>query len=207
MLRTESGLYLVNQPDIPQRMFRALDLQGSLPHELEPRYRGVIVAEDLTLPEFWYSRRGRRFQGGSAIGAVVGQQCFSQLIPLGLTTTARLIAIVDSVFVSSPAGGATAFSIGLGGPPAASTARASLQADDRHNASSACSIQDGTSAAPVTPGGALVVDIAGSQTLEIRGPWILTGISNLVVVSTTVNVGVRIGYRWRERLAAEGEKS
>jgi hypothetical protein len=200
--KTPEGIaYLVNQnPDQSEVIFRALNLKGELPRLIDPRFNGSIQMEDYTKPEYWWLRRGVLMQAGADQAAVAAQQSFVSWTPLQ-TTRLYVIERVRIYSVTANAGGV----IGLGAAVAGGANQTNSNRDDRiagttadFTKGSGAVVVAGTSAAPVSPPGAIPFRLAPGAALDF-GPYVITGRSVLSVLLSNVNIQLCVSFEWRER--------
>lgn len=210
---------LLGQPDISERLMRALALKGALPQFLGQEFDASVTVEDLTAPEFGYLRRFLPWQAGQAKGAVVGE--FSMLTLGPRTNQLRnALAVCDYITISNQNAAAQSFRYGLV-PESAIGSSAPVSngepMDDRVTANQPLnSVQPiygvgvGSNAVdPLTQGppNAGFVRLGVDQTVLIPGPWIITCAANstaaarqvLAIWTQSVNLSVAGNFKWRER--------
>lgn len=219
MTRTPGvGHLLVGQPDVAERMMRALALKGTLPQYIDGDYDPVAIVEDLTAREFDYLRRF--IPWSATFGAVAGGAGVWSLVGIGPKTTQgrSAIAVVDRVWILNQTAGALSYRLGL----FPTTATGSLLAatgvapiDDRvlnnvpagqNGLFAGGGGQNAVDPSTLIPGSTLVFSVPAGATLEVVGPWILTGAVNtagaqhyLAITPTLANTQVTASFYWRER--------
>lgn len=206
---------LMRQPDVGERAFRALGIQGDLPEYLKDGYDLSVTAEDLTLPEFWYARRGAWFDGSKAPGPVAGQYSF---VSLGHPQLAPVLAVVLECWIWNPDVAARNFVVGLAYDRGNTADANQAPRDARDNfRRSAFSVNASNNAVlQLTGEGSRLVTVPAQAMVSIPGPWILsaakpspTGVAGqrtqLVVQSQILNTTFQAGFTWRERAMLESE--
>lgn len=189
------GELLSGAPSYAAALMRAFAVQGPLPNQLHSDLVNVIKLADLTLPEYWWLQRGRRFNAGYQQAAVAGQQGFIAM--LGQSQT---LAVVDKIILGNPVAALGQFLIGIGSSPGAGAQTTiGSPADDRHNNQTRFFFNLGTNAAPVIPANSLLLTVPGNSSLVVEGPWVLTNAHNLCVINATVNQALQANFFWRER--------
>lgn len=212
------GHLLIGQPSLSSTVARALATKGDQPQYIEGRYNLGITALDLTQPEYRWLRRHTTWESHIAQAAVAAQFGYAQLGYLQ-ASLGRISIICESVLLSNTSAGRLGYFISLGfnALGIATGPFSGHPVDDRMYdaagaAASAAFVGGGTNAAPgVTAQQSRFVSLASGASLEVFGPWIVTGkvtpttASSLTIVADTVNVSVQVSFRWRERelLASE----
>lgn len=191
-------------PGLANAIIRALAIQGDYPAEIEPKYSMGIQVEDLTNPEYWFLRGGKRYASCRVAAAVAGQQSFIQLNG-GITGDS--VMIVERIAITNDAVANVPYTLGLGTAVAAGAQNNLMcQADDRHRQIGYATFISGASAAPVLPApNPLYVRVPNSGFLVIEGPWIITGNLSLNVICNTVNTVCAVNFWWRERKLLKSE--
>lgn len=212
------GDLLIGQPEISERLMRALTLKGALPQHVDGRIGGSITVMDLTQPDYSWLRREQRFLGGSSQGAVVGEFGIAVLGPRpGSVRSTLCVAYADIQNQTGAAGLfrygfllegniGSALAVGDGGPM-----------DDRVVSGLAAAKPNfgiGTGSQVADPGpvaaGRCRLPADGQATV---GPFILTnardagGISkwHAAVYGSAVNQAVLVTWRWTERTLMQSE--
>jgi hypothetical protein len=211
----------VGAPSFSERIMRAMEVKGLLPNVLRSSLGPVILAGDLTAPEFKWLSRERMYFGSTAQAASPANNQIYELI-YGAPSTDTM-CIVDSVRIfnrevtsqlwgiyiaSAIIGGANSPRVGVNdgrsdGPGNPGSATTPLPAF----AASTLSTFQGVQAVPAT---SPLWEIAAGTSMEILGPWILT-LSRfgtiLRVHSNSVNVASSVTFKWRERPMLTSETS
>lgn len=189
------GELLSQAPGYASALMRAMQVQGPLPNQLHQDIVNCITIADLTLPEYWWLSRGRRFNSGYQQAAVALQQSFISMLGF-----AQSVAVVDKIIIGNPVAALGQFLIGMGSSVGAGAqTTVGNPADDRHGVQTRFTFNLGANAAPVIPANSLLVTIPGNSSLTIEGPWILTNLQNLSVINATVNQALQANFFWRER--------
>lgn len=202
---------LLGQPEVSERIMRALALKGALPQYLAPEFQPQVIAEDLNKPEFSWLRRETLWGAGLFAPAVVGE---TSLVTLGGRTNAQraVIGTVEYVIITNQNAAVTSFRYGLIDQAhqgsAASTSDGSPR-DDRQAAQtkSFFGVGIGSNAGVITTfTNSQFVLLPASTSLYIPGPFILTlGNSaapaqcTFAVWGTALNQSVQASFQWRER--------
>jgi len=212
------GHLLVGQPEIGERLQRALNLKGQLPEFTEDEYGVSCTVEDLTLPEFRYLRRFNQFHSGLNVAAVAAQQSFTILAPVGGAAAGRqVLTVVDQVILANQTAAVQAFSIGLASFAGfVMTATICNILDDRQRVPATTSQAFNShnffnSAAPPPIDRPVIAVVPIGGTVTITGPWIMTNKDNLnplglVVSCATINAAAIISLMWRERFLMPSEQ-
>lgn len=210
MQAADSRQYIVNQPDVAQRMSRALGMVGTgLPSEIRPQHGANITVEDLTHPEFWWLRRGLRYGVGFTLAAVAAQFAYGEIFIR--TSGARKLVVLEHVYLSNPGAAAVFGEFGFGSAVAAGTTREPAPTDDRYGnptgvpAGSACLANFGNNAAPVRPNVGIQFCIPANGVLDV-GPIVMTGNANFTVIGTVANQPLGITFLTRERPLLDTER-
>jgi hypothetical protein len=209
---------LVGQPDIAERMMRALALKGTLPQYIDGDYDPVAIVEDLTAREFDYLRR--YIPWSAAFGQAAGGAGVWSLVGIGPKSTQgrTAIASVDRIIFTNLNGAAVTYRFGLfptSGVGSLLAVTGVAPIDDRvlNNVPAG---QNGLFAGgggtiatdPVLgiPGSTLTITLPANTSQALDGPWFLTGAVNtagsqhyLAVTTVAANQQVNAGFYWRER--------
>lgn len=211
----ELGYMFNGQPELSEQALRTLELKGDLPLRLlDPRLSLGIQVDDWTRDEYAWARRSRLFHWGSSQAAVAAQ--YSRL-GLGITITAQVLALVESIHVYNNNATAQNFRVGL---QSASFVTGSLGAprDTRYMgaAGATAAMLTGVSAGAVqllTTGFSLValnanagVDLPMRFVLTNRQDVTTGQMWQLVVETDQVNVNLSVRFAWRERALLDSEK-
>jgi hypothetical protein len=210
------GHLLNGQPELGERLQRALLLKGEIPQFLEQRIGVSITVDDLTRAEYDYLRRTTRFVSGLTAGAVAAQ--LSQVVlgfPAGATL--RHLLAVDQLIISNF--GAAAMSCGFGVAALAAVVPTvqGLAADDRlwttggGGTPSVAMLGNGANAASPLSVQAGAVVLPGNSSIIVPCNFLMTnqlfGVARLgvYVVGNTVNQAVGATFCWRERSLLSSE--
>lgn len=217
MRRETEGLahLLLGQPDVSERLMRALALKGALPQFLSREYDGSVTVEDLTAPEYDYLRRFQRFQAGGVVTAVAAQ--FGQAV-LGRNGAGNrgALAVVDKVVIVNLDAAVRSFYVGMlqNGAGIGPGAGNELMADDRVNQNATAvgtrslfTCGFGSNAADFHTAGHIPISIQAGATVILDVRYILTGVADagavnprlLFVGHSSVNVAFGFGFFWKER--------
>jgi hypothetical protein len=220
---SDLGELLIGQPEITERLMRALALKGDLPSYLGAELLPTVAVENLLQPEYAYLRRELRLGAGTSTAAVAAQFGWIGLVPKPGT---RALAVIEKVIIVNSAAAVNVISFGLTAPaigisqPVAGTAH--LPLDDRAPRTDSFTlnpqfaIASGTNVGGVFPGGLsqMRVDLPAGGILTIDNPGaVLTGklvkdtgeFVGFYVGSNLANVTMSASFIWRERniLASE----
>lgn len=106
---------LIAQPDLGERIQRALDLKGDTPNFLERPVTQSIQVLDLERPEYVFLRRQLQFAGGAGATNVAAQ--FGGIVfgfPLGTAgTPASTMLVVERLRIIHPAAAPIGFNVGV----------------------------------------------------------------------------------------------
>jgi hypothetical protein len=213
------GALLIGQPELSEQVMRALDLKGDLPQMLDVGYQPVIIAEDLTAPEFRWLRRNARLSQGITIAAVAAQ--FSQGAFAPLASARNTLAVVEKLILANLAAASASFlidsqpNITVGAAPG--IPRTAL--DDRSiptgqlQPAPSFGLVSATAAAGLTAAGAIIVAVPAGSTLVLDLNWVFTARqvlttpapSLLLVQSGNVNTQIQFSVVWRERTLLSSE--
>jgi hypothetical protein len=219
------GHLLVGQPDVAERMMRALALKGTLPQYIDGDYDPVVLVEDLTGREYDYLRRF--IPWSAAFGQAAGGAGVWSLVGIGPKSSQgrSAIAVVDRVWILNQTAGALSYRLGLMPTSAVGSLLAATGVapiDDRvlnnvpAGQNGLFAGGSGTNAVdPITliPGSTMVFTVPAGSTLEVVGPWILSGAVNtagsqhyLAITPVLANTQVNATFYWRERamMSTEG---
>lgn len=219
------GHLLVGQPDVAERMMRALALKGTLPQYIDGDYDPVVVVDDLTAREYDYLRRYIPWH--AAFGQAAGGAGVFSLVGIGPKSTQgrSAIACVDRIIISNLNGAAVTYRWGIIPTSAAGSLLAAsgvAPVDDRvlnnvpAGQNGLFAGGGGTNAVDpisLSPANAGVVVVPANTAWSIDGPWILSGAVNtagnqhyLAVWTSAANLSVNAHFYWRERamMATEG---
>jgi hypothetical protein len=209
---------LIGQPDIGERLMRALALKGQLPQYIDGDIDPSVTVEDLTGREYDYLRRF--IPWAASFGQVAGGAGVWSLVGIGPKSTQgrSAIAVVDRVWIQNSTAGALTYRLGLFPTTATGTLLAVTGVapiDDRvlnnvpAGQNGLFAGGGGTSAVdPITgiPGSTATFTVPGGNTFEVVGPWILTGATNtagaqhyLAITPVLANTVVNATFYWRER--------
>jgi hypothetical protein len=222
MPRSGLGYLLIGQPSISSLVSRALATKGAQPQYLEARYELGVQALDLTDFEYRYLRRTTTFLANVAQGAVAAQFQGAQF-GIGSAGTGRsIVAVLESVTICNENAAAQVFLYGVSNIDtfgATSGPFFGMTADDRALDSGGL-VQSAAFVATQSNAGALInanragrVAVPAGATVEVVGPWILSGkvavggavFTSFVVQPAAQNLVCSAGFRWYERdlLASE----
>lgn len=199
MSREDSGPLDIRQPEIGERLYKALDVLPNWRGTIDPKVALTVPLEDLMAPEFWYLRGGRSFVYSRGVGALAGNVSGLQLLPSPGT-----LAIIDKVIVSNISGLTLGFAAGLG-ISAAGTNDNPTTRDDRQpstlvpGAIAACQAQLFQVALSPNIGNAASVVLPADAVYTIEGPWVMAGSQAFVVKTDNVNRAMAAAIFWRER--------
>lgn len=216
----------VGAPTFSERLMRALELKGLLPNFIRPGFSPVVLAADLTEPQYrWLSRERMYFASGSAAAVPANNQTYALLFnPPGPDS----LCIVDSIRLYNREATGQLWGIYLDNstpPGGAFTARIQTLDGRADGPSAAVGPFQPWQAFPATfifagasvnavPATAPLWEIGAGQALEIFGPWVLGRFpkpspdlppTRLIVHSQAVNVASSIIWRWRERAVQSSE--
>lgn len=156
-----------------------------------------LQVDDLTLPEFWWLRRGGLYTFGGSLAASAGNNGAMEI----RVTPGRsdAIGIIDHVMVgcSATSGFNLQVKAGVLGPWFSGS-----PADDRLSARPSMlegSLVNTAVAFGFTTGAKTVFCPSGS-TVFIPGPWVLSGHLSLLVAANTSNIITTFACQWRERV-------
>jgi hypothetical protein len=215
LMRNFGDRLVSKQAEIAERLMRALNIKGDLPDKLEPIFSLDVTTEDLTLPEFWYLRRGAYFDGGASPVATAAQYSF---VSLGAPQLSPVLAVVEKVTIYNPDVVARTFNVGttytVTNP--ANAEQLPRESRDGFRRSAFC-VAARTSATAQLTGNAsyLAVVPAGGQVV-VDGPWMLSAaklspagppgqLPQVTVQSENFNIAMRAHFVWRERFQQESE--
>lgn len=197
------GILDIGQPDVSEVTFRALQLKGALPAHLDRQIQLGIQADDFTLPEFWWLRRGllgTMMLSSAALAANVSWVAVRA--PVGT------LAVVDSVFILNNNAVASTVILGMRDiPPGAGTFGAAVSSRDARAGAGRCSVEGVAtqSAGIATPFPSILVTLAPSEGREFRIPFVLANGWVLSVCQQAVNQSVVACFQWRERTMLSSE--
>lgn len=199
------GVLALGQPDVPDQVFRALQLKGALPGELDRRIQLGMNVEDFTRPEFLWLRRGSYGYGGVNQNALAANFGWATITGgVGRVATVELIQIVNRNAVAAE------FQVGWvnGAPSAGGVAFPGVNRDDRGGtgATLGAILQGARNAAianpPINP---ILISVPAGGSYDLDQPWMLTGAAILAVVGFVVNSTVCVNFFWRERTQLTSE--
>lgn len=206
---------LLGQPEIGELLGRALDLKGLAPEALDYRVQAAIMAEDLTRPEYAWSRRSLRWHFGGFQAAVAAQ--FSMVVLSISSPAARAaIGIVERITISNINAAATAFRFGIGTAALPALGTSGRPQDDRQDDNNASYFRVGSlaQAASYLGSGVGLVQLAAGATLDLPlTGYVLSGkvastggnVMGFAVQTDVVNQGLIATIYWRERTALQSE--
>jgi len=213
-------------PSFSERLMRALELKGLLPNFLRPGFSPVIIAGDLTDPEYKWLSRERMYHNAASAAATAAN---NQIYQLGfLTANQDQICIVDSFRiynreVTAQLWGWYITTALLGGTVSTRVQTLDGRADGPSGGagpffawqSFPTSQVQQLAAVQALPAQAPVIEVPAGQAVEVVGPWVLGIVKSsfvsppafLNVHSLAVNVGSSFLIRWRERPVQSSELS
>jgi len=187
---------------------RSLGIAWDFEGRVDQSVRLEILAEDLTLPEYWYARRGQLFvMGGSVAAGGAGVFSGFQIRP---QPGVAGLAVIEEVTFCNTTAGALTYKAGLG-LAAAGAALVPSKADDRQlspfTPGGVSIFATETVQAAVLPnsGNAAFLRLAADANGTIKGPWILTTNETFTAMCLTANTPCVATVRWRERAAFQDE--
>ncbi len=215
MPRDGLGYLLLGQPALSSLVARALATKGDQPQNLEQRYQLGVNALDLTDPEYRYLMRRPTFGVGVSLAAVAAQFGIYEFGP----SAGRPGAVIESLILSNLQAAASGFFFAVTtiASGAVGAGVFGFPEDDRFFSPAlvprgAYSLASGSNAVnPLAGSNPRIVQLPASTSIELTGPWMLSGkdngvtIARLTVVTSQVNVASAVSVRWRERelLASE----
>jgi hypothetical protein len=213
---------LLGQPDLSERLMRALGLKGTLPQFLDRKFSPGVTVEDLTKPEYSWLRRETLWEAGQAVPAVAADFGVGTVGPKSGMAGRTTIFVVEQVTLSNTAATATSLRFGListANIGSAAPTGSGAPRDDRYagaavNQSVAGVGSGSNNASPTTFTSTSFVLLAAGQTLgPFPGPWVLTnGVGPTAasqvlfgVWGTEINKAFSFHVVWRERLMLSSE--
>lgn len=205
-MRSLDGMLAINQPEQAERFARTFGIKGDLPNVCDPLLQLGITLDDLTQPEYWWLRRGRRFDSFSSNVATALN--FGKVF-LGSPQATDAFAVVERVTIINQLATQAAFRIGMVFA-VASAANANQKPRDSRigingRAVFVCNAALGVGN-DLTNNAAIVVNVPPTSTLFVDGPWIISGqnnggtqLSSLMVETDAINQPIAASFTWRER--------
>lgn len=220
------GHLLVGQPEVGERLQRALALKGALPQFTQDDYALDVVAEDFTQDEYqWLARRTSWTRGSRAAAPGAGLVNVWSLSNPN-TASSRVLAVVDQIWIANDTAANQSWAVGL----SVQNAPGALvpidmgpndvrQSDSPITVQSAFNVNQGTNATayfPLQNVGAFQVFLPPNSQLLIPCRYILGdsrgrlvgGTQSLFVSQGNLNVGgalCGVMFRWRERAQLASE--
>lgn len=219
-MRPGQGLahLLIGQPEIAERIMRALSLKGALPQYLDEEFQATMLAEDFTKQEYSYLRRETLWGAGLFAPAVAAETALAVVGPRNNSFRTTLI-VVESVLIQNQNGVATSFRYGLIDTAHSGSAAATSDGSPRDDRSakatrSFAAVGVGSNAAAITTfSNSQFVILPASGSILIPGPWIISNGEgpaagsqvNFAVWGTVVNQTVQCAFQWHERTMLASE--
>jgi hypothetical protein len=202
----EPGVLAIGQPDLADQLFRALQLKGPLPNELDRHYQLGINALDLMDPEYRYLRREALAYGGALVAAGgAGNFGFGSL-----RGAADKVIVLDEVHLANPTAATIQFQCGVQGQfPSGVGAVAGTPRDARLGVASvlAGAVRMGVDPAPVAPFQPYTIAVQAGDTYCLRVAAVLASASQFwSAIAQTANVAVGVTFFWRERAMLTSEQ-
>lgn len=197
-----------NQQDLVTLVSSALSMQSRVPGKLFPLFQVQLLADDLTLPEYYKLRLGKLLAVGIQVPALAANLPF-----VYLQGADRLLSTVTRVEITNRNAALQSVAIGFqAAAPAAGGAGARGQNRDSRSGfgggiPTATLVNGGNSAAPTVPTVYVRAIIPAGQTWVCEQPWVLTGSGSFLtfVADLTVNQSLDVQLYWRERVQLETE--
>lgn len=200
------GVLALGQPDLPEVVFRALGLKGSLPLELDRQFQLGITVEELTKPEFaWLKREQLGTGGGTVAAGGAGQFGFGSL----RGSNDRLV-VNDRIIIANSTAATVLYALGMQTTfPSGAGSIPGVPRDGRSGVGSTTlggAVRMGTDPAPVAPGLVTYVSVPAGGSFCWDVPFILAGSGHFFsVICQTANVRVDVAFYWRERVQQSSE--
>lgn len=197
------GVLAIGQSDLADLVFRALQLKGALPGELDRRFQLGITVDDWTAMEFRWLKRASTWDAVGVAAAVAAQLPWVQLVGV-----ANRLTVIEKLRLNNNSGAAMTLQVGISGTllgGGASTATA-FPDDERYLTARPSTVVTGGSV--VGPAGVLGqnITVPNASAVEVLGPWVLAGgVGVLSVVGQTPNVSFSCGVRFWERVQLASE--
>lgn len=200
----EPGVLGIGQPDMADQLFRALQLKGPLPNELDRHYQIGITALDLAAAEYRYLRRESLGYIGMNSAATAGQFGFQCLQGVDGKLT-----VIEQVIITNLNAGAITVQLGtMATAPAAGTTTPGVPRDSRLGVAATLGSKGttGTNAAPALPARIMLAAIPPGSSLRLDLDLVLAGAAAFfAVIGQAVNLQQATSFVWRERAALSSE--
>lgn len=188
---------------------RSLAMKGDLPRELLGQIQAGIQLEDLSAPEFLWTRRTVLYELGTSQAAVAAQFGIVAFTTRVAAQGRNVLCVVEQVIIGNTTAGVqqVAYGVSFNGSLIADPTAVANRRDDRALAiTSSYSLAAGTNAASPLAGTShkLATMPAGGSFVDEK-PFILTNNDNgvfragLIFATTVVNQAINVSVTWRER--------
>lgn len=197
------------EPPYWERVLRTFGIRGQLPQLLLPTTQLGVTLADLTDPEYVWLGRTRQFWCGQSLGASVGNNSIGELQVSSFDALAVAYACArntTAAFVNVQVGWALSLT---GGLVNSSRVQAMDTRQDRGLIVPQFVPAFGAAVAAATPN-AVQYNLSPNEYFEF-GPFVIsansvgTGVGCLRIATSNTNIGLDLGFRWRERRQGQDE--
>jgi len=202
----EPGVLNIGQPDIGDQTFRALQLKGPIPNELERQIGLSIQVLDFQDPEYRYLKRESLAWGGGPLAAGgAGNFGFGSLRGVD-----GKILVVEQIWLANATAAVLEYRVGTQAQfPAGVGATPGIPRDTRMgvNATQGGAVRLGVDPAPTLPPLPFSVLVPIGNTVVLQPNVILNSATSfLSCIANTANVRVDVAFLWRERAMLTSEQ-